>query len=188
MQTITLPLYHRKTWSVVIDDGRPVAFDLSSVTIEAIAHGLARVNRFCGATERPYSVAEHSVILARWVGSDARVGLLHDAPEALGVADSNGALKKAIAPNTRAFEAALSAALWKQFSNVPWSELWTPLHAFDQLLGNWEAAFFGFPSADLPDPRLPLPGYPRCLPPECAEAEFLSLWYEHERKHVPTCD
>jgi len=33
-------------------------------TIETIAHQLALINRFTGATQRPYSVAEHSLLVA----------------------------------------------------------------------------------------------------------------------------
>ncbi len=58
------------------------------LTIEAIAHGLANICRYSGAVEENYSVAEHSVLIARWLviryGADvALAGLLHDAPEAL---------------------------------------------------------------------------------------------------------
>jgi uncharacterized protein len=73
----------------------PLAED---VAIEDIAHHLALINRFAGATYEPYSVAEHSVrvslrvermILDRIGGglsplvrAGALWGLLHDAPEA----------------------------------------------------------------------------------------------------------
>jgi 5'-deoxynucleotidase YfbR-like HD superfamily hydrolase len=54
--------------------------------IEDIAHHLANINRFNGATKRPLSVAQHSVFVARLVGeSDNELGLqglLHDASEA----------------------------------------------------------------------------------------------------------
>jgi len=58
------------------------------LTIEAIAHGLANICRYSGAVEENYSVAEHSVLIARWLviryGAEvALAGLLHDAPEAL---------------------------------------------------------------------------------------------------------
>ncbi|MCZ7929575.1 hypothetical protein [Agrobacterium pusense] len=58
------------------------------LTIEAIAHGLSNICRYSGAVEENYSVAEHSVLIARWLvirhGAEvALAGLLHDAPEAL---------------------------------------------------------------------------------------------------------
>lgn len=65
------------------------------VCIEDIAHHLALVNRFTGATREPYSVAEHSIRVSNLVGQSmatlfsgdslrlvALCGLLHDASEA----------------------------------------------------------------------------------------------------------
>lgn len=56
--------------------------------IDDIAHALAQINRFNGHTTRPYSVAEHSLLVAdvaAWRGASAVVelaALLHDAHEA----------------------------------------------------------------------------------------------------------
>lgn len=54
-----------------------------------IAHHLSLINRFCGATSRPYSVAEHSLLVAeiaeRELGLDVHgtmAALMHDAHEA----------------------------------------------------------------------------------------------------------
>lgn len=62
---------------------------VSTLTIADIAHHLALVNRFCGATMVPYSVAQHSLIV-RKILKDAGAspllqlhGLLHDAHEAV---------------------------------------------------------------------------------------------------------
>ena len=58
-------------------------------TIESLAHQLALINRFTGATARPYSVAEHSLLcadLAAEQGHDPAVQLcclMHDAHEAV---------------------------------------------------------------------------------------------------------
>lgn len=56
------------------------------ILISDIAHHLALRNRFSGATAKPYSVAQHSVLVARELiplGKDvALMGLLHDAAEA----------------------------------------------------------------------------------------------------------
>lgn len=73
-----------------------IAFDLgrpkpSQVRIEDIAHHLSLINRFTGATSRPYSVAEHSLLVTEILERDGgvrdpmclRAALLHDAHEAL---------------------------------------------------------------------------------------------------------
>lgn len=54
--------------------------DLSMIDIEDIAHHLALINRYSGATPLPYSVAQHSVYVAQ--SSKNLGGLLHDAHEA----------------------------------------------------------------------------------------------------------
>lgn len=57
--------------------------------IEVIAHSLAQINRFTGHTARPYSVAEHSVLVcdivaASGLGTHAQLAaLMHDAHECL---------------------------------------------------------------------------------------------------------
>ena len=61
------------------DDPRP-----SDITIEDIAHALSQINRFCGHTRKPYSVAEHSVrgslIVPAHLAYDF---LMHDSPESV---------------------------------------------------------------------------------------------------------
>lgn len=57
--------------------------------IEVIAHSLAQINRFTGHATRPYSVAEHSVLvcdIVKTMGLDhhaQRAALMHDAHEAI---------------------------------------------------------------------------------------------------------
>ena len=61
--------------------------ELPRYTIQAVAHQLAMINRFTGATYRPYSVAEHSLLcadLADAAGCTPLVQLcclMHDAHE-----------------------------------------------------------------------------------------------------------
>lgn len=55
----------------------------SDLRIETLAHHLATVNRFAGATHTPYSVAQHSVLVSKLVpNAFALAALLHDASEA----------------------------------------------------------------------------------------------------------
>ena len=45
----------------IIDTDKP---DLTGITLEEIAHGLAEINRFARKTFYPYSVAQHAVLVA----------------------------------------------------------------------------------------------------------------------------
>jgi hypothetical protein len=66
----------------------PLNPSLEDICLEDVAHHLAIIPRYNGATARPYSVAEHSVILADHARADGQVPavclnyLLHDAAEA----------------------------------------------------------------------------------------------------------
>lgn len=85
-----------------LDDPRP-----SDIVLPDIAHALARINRYQGATIRAYSVAEHSLLVAEIcerelqisIGTPACHGLLaalmHDAHECY-VGDISTPVKRAI--------------------------------------------------------------------------------------------
>lgn len=66
----------------------PLAMRVEDVRIEDIAHHLSQVNRYIGAAAYPFSVAQHSILVARLLmigGASPKVelaGLLHDASEA----------------------------------------------------------------------------------------------------------
>ena len=62
--------------------------DLGEIDVADIAHHLSLINRYSGATERPYSVAQHCVLvahslaLAKCSREIQFAGLVHDAAEA----------------------------------------------------------------------------------------------------------
>ncbi|QRF56596.1 hypothetical protein [Variovorax paradoxus] len=86
--------YHLTGTAILGPEARPIL-------IEDIAHHLAIINRFTGATSRPYSVAEHSLLccdIAQRAGAPAFVqlaALMHDAHEAY-VSDASSPAKTAI--------------------------------------------------------------------------------------------
>ena len=68
--------------------GLPTLMQGAQPCIEDIAHALAQINRFTGHAARPYSVAEHSLLVcdivrAKGLNAHAQLlALLHDAHEA----------------------------------------------------------------------------------------------------------
>lgn len=57
--------------------------DPEQLSLDDIARGLSRAPRYAGQTEKPYTVIQHSLLVAHLVPSEHRLhALLHDAPEA----------------------------------------------------------------------------------------------------------
>lgn len=89
-------------------------------TISEIAHALAQINRFTGHCSRPYSVAEHSLLvsdLAERAGATPIVqlaALMHDAHEAY-TGDVSSPVKWAVGQAWDAFEHAQAASLHNVF-------------------------------------------------------------------------
>lgn len=94
--------YAYRTWSgVMVNLSCPRAEDLR---LTDIAHHLARVCRYNGAVDGFYSVASHSVYVARNVAPEyAPAALLHDATEAY-LGDMTSGLKR-LFPTYRQLEA-----------------------------------------------------------------------------------
>lgn len=87
------------------------------VDIRDIAHHLARINRFGGATKRPVSVAQHSVYVSRIVPREccSLQGLLHDATEAY-LGDVVHWLKQSPAfDEYRRIESKLEQVIWRKY-------------------------------------------------------------------------
>lgn len=94
--------------------------EASEFTLYDIAHGLGRVCRFAGHTNRFYTVAEHCYHVSRLVGAEeeasallARAALLHDASEAF-IGDVTRPLK-ALLPDYRIVEARVELAIANRF-------------------------------------------------------------------------
>lgn len=113
--------------SVWIETWQGLALDLpepkpEQIDIRDIAHALACINRFTGHANEPYSVAQHSVLVAQHAGmydsavqtyldiNRARWGLLHDAAEAY-LGDVSSPLKKLIAHCYEPLEDAVAGAI-----------------------------------------------------------------------------
>ena len=102
----------------LLDLSRP---DPDALDLEDIAHNLARLCRFNGAVDEFYSVATHSVYVARRLFEEyghrsriAAAGLLHDATEAY-LGDVTSGLKR-ILPEYRELERAWAHAVERRFS------------------------------------------------------------------------
>lgn len=88
----------------LVDLARPSS---DVICIKDIAKHLSQINRFTGATNRPYSVAAHSVYVSEIVDAEfAFAGLMHDASEAY-LADISAPLKS-ILPGYRSLEGQMS--------------------------------------------------------------------------------
>ena len=183
---ITVGLCNGRTMTIKPDR----TFDLTQVTPFVIGHGLARVNRFSGQTQYPYSVAEHSVHLYDWAKRNRErpavlAGLLiHDGPECLGVGDVQRFVKRQYAETLRGFDHDLTVALWQQLkpiwaSCIPWDHVEETIHRYDSQIGSAEAAEFGFPytEGDLPDDSN-YPDLPLCWNHEYAQREWIKRWRE----------
>lgn len=115
-----------RAWQRMLSGRRLDLLDPTPVDIEVsdIAHGLAFVARWNGQTcgDYPYSVAEHSLLVAdiftriapkspaKW----RLAALLHDAPEYV-IGDVISPVKSAVGPGYGALEARLSAAIHLRF-------------------------------------------------------------------------
>lgn len=87
--------------------------DLTGITVVDVASALAKINRFVGHTEHPYSVAQHAVLVSALAPlNQAYEALHHDDTEAF-VGDVAGPIKTGL-PEFRALEFAVKRKL------APW--------------------------------------------------------------------
>jgi len=96
-----------------------------SLSVLDIAHALANINRFTGHCSRPYSVAEHSLLVADIMERELHIhdpaallaGLMHDAHEAY-TGDLSTPLKQLLGSSWAAEEARIQNAVLARFSLV----------------------------------------------------------------------
>jgi hypothetical protein len=149
-----------------------------------IAHALSNVCRFAGHTREFYSVAQHSVMVARICVRQAavadiidhgRAGLLHDAAEAY-LGDITRPLKQLL-PDYKVIEARTEAALFSAF-RIP--------HPLPKIVKHADLVMLATEQRDLMPPHddewtlltgiEPLPEVINPWHPEKAEREFLLMW------------
>ena len=115
-----------RAWQRMLSGRRLDILDPSPMDVEIIdiAHGLARVSRWNGQTKGPYpmSVAQHSVMVERFVSQNAPkldtrwrlAALLHDAPEYV-IGDMITPFKYALGGIYRDIESHLSESIHVRF-------------------------------------------------------------------------
>jgi hypothetical protein len=153
--------------------------DPASISIRDIANHLAKLNRYCGASETPISVAQHSLMVADIIQSaEAPVhlqmhGLLHDAAEAY-MGDIIKPVKSLL--DVKALESGLTHAIQVALN------IKAPTALQTEVVAAADAVAFAWEFRDLM-PGLPPPGTAslkhydlpriRCMAWPKAEEEFL---------------
>jgi hypothetical protein len=108
---------------ITVSTGERLYFD---ITVERIAHSLSKLCRYSGRCDYFYSVAEHSVILAKKVWEDtgdkeqSLSALLHDGTEAY-LCDVPRPIKQLL-PEYKAMESKLEAVICKKLKVAPMNE------------------------------------------------------------------
>ena len=159
---------------------RPLDPSPEDILIEDIAHALANQCRWTGHVRRFFSVAEHSMNVAKLVPQELKLtALLHDASEAY-LADLARPIKKAagLGEVYLEVEERLEAAIAARFGIDP-----TPLGhkavktADEQAL--WAEAKKLLPKLGEQMPEPPRGIVIRCLTPEAAEADFIAAFFKY---------
>ena len=156
--------------------------DLAAITeedvhLEDIAHALSHIVRFTGHANRPYTVAQHSMLVADLCPDEHRLwGLMHDACEAY-VGDVSTPLK-AMLPDYREVEERVQKMVAARF-NLPWP--------IPDVVKEADREALMIEKMDLFDKALPWPGdFPprskrqvkNVLNPESAKWLFVEMYKE----------
>jgi len=163
--------------------GRRFYFDRveeNEMLIDDIAHALSLVNRFGGHTRKPYSVAQHSVLVSRLVEPQFKLhALFHDAHEAY-LGDTVRSLKS-ICPQIKDLEHLVDEQIFAAFGIYATEESKSAVKLADNQMLSTEASQLlptgcdWIPEWDLPS-SLKLDIYPWDW--KSAEQQFLGeyLW------------
>ena len=146
----------------------------ASIDIEDIAHALSQLCRFAGHTNRFYSVAQHSIIVAQNVSPQHTLyGLLHDAAEAYMV-DMPKPLKDML-PEYKVIEKRLETVIFKRFGLYD-AVIPNEVDAIDKRLVYTEAIELGLRPQLWCDNITPLPVTIEPVAPEQAKELFLTMY------------
>lgn len=125
----------------------------ADISIRDIAHQLALTNRFRGATQEPYNVAQHSLLVSYLSATpDLLEGLLHDAAEAY-LGDQVKWVKDHL-PDYRSLEDTVQAVIRVRHHLAP--EQPESVTTADKLAFRFEAKQLGF-KVHVPDGRKDYP-------------------------------
>lgn len=154
----------------------PFAPRAKDVRLDDIAHHLSQIPRYGGAMRHAYSVAEHSVHIARWLlprhgPTAALYGLLHDAPEAVSGFGDVQRPTKARVPIIGEIEHKIWLAVAEAFGLAP--AIPECVHVADNRIIADEMGQ-GMRESDVED-RVPLGVTIEFWPPEVAEIYFLDM-------------
>jgi hypothetical protein len=161
----------------------PLSLQVQDINIHDIAHHLALLNRFVGASREPISIAQHSVYVSRLLRGTGweREGLFHDAPEAY-----LGDVSKWVKGDP-------SMSPYRQFEDEAWVVICLALdlriqgspdlnplvNAADKLMVRYEHYRLGHCNAHLFD----IPGYPKPTIDEITLLADWKPWYWKKAKH-----
>ena len=157
------------------------------ICIDDVAHALANLCRFTGHTDRHYSVAQHSVMVARSCPPElALQGLLHDAHEAY-IGDWSAPLKRSLSPIALAELHSIEAGLIDAISKAPGVKLGhhPTIKFYDRMaLGAEAETFITGPIGESGTLPRSVMGEFVPWPAEMAEQRFLSA-YRRLRRRSP---
>jgi len=166
---------------------------LDSIHIEDVAYGLARTYRWNGRTIKPFSVAQHSVLVKQYMDSVfpsiSFEALMHDASEAY-IGDMQSGLKK-LCPDFQNIEKAFKATIDKKYFLDDNKTIRVTVHYCDIAIRMTEARdLVGWPTynavrSENPDiePYGSIKEKDIWLPYR-AEHEFLKVFYECQKTRL----